>query len=80
MLLIVRPRRSQELRERVRDQIVHALKAFDDESVVGDNQVVAHLLERITDERATRQRNLRMQWPVSTRQRSQLRISSVSSC
>jgi len=60
MLLITFGRAaSQELRERVRDQIVHALKAFDDESVVGDNQVVKHLLDGSPDERATRQRNLR---------------------
>ncbi|HKH51458.1 MAG TPA: UvrD-helicase domain-containing protein, partial [Mycobacterium sp.] len=60
MLLITFGRAaSHELRERVRDQIVHALKAFDDESVVGDNQVVKHLLDGSPDERATRQRNLR---------------------
>ncbi|MEN3319913.1 MAG: exodeoxyribonuclease beta subunit, partial [Mycobacterium sp.] len=44
MLLITFGRAaSQELRERVRDQIVHALKAFDDASLVGDNQIVEHL-------------------------------------
>src|SRR5215217_8351216 len=60
MLLITFGRAaSQELRERVREQIVHALKAFDDPSVVGDNQVVEHLLAGSEDERATRQRNLR---------------------
>ena len=60
MLLITFGRAaSQELRERVRDQIVHALKAFDDPSLVGDNQVVEHLVEGSDGERAVRQRNLR---------------------
>ena len=60
MLLITFGRAaSQELRERVRDQIVHALKAFDDASLIGDNQVVAHLLKGSDDQRATRHRNLR---------------------
>jgi exodeoxyribonuclease V beta subunit len=60
MLLITFGRAaSQELRERVRDQIVCALKAFDDPSLVGDNQVVAHLLDGSAEELATRQRNLR---------------------
>jgi len=60
MLLITFGRTaSQELRERVRDQIVHALKAFDDVSLVGDNQVVAHLLKGSDDQRATRHCNLR---------------------
>lgn len=60
MLLITFGRAaSQELRERVRDQIVHALKAFDDPSLVGDNQVVARLLDGTAEERAIRQRNLR---------------------
>ncbi|MGX9789793.1 exodeoxyribonuclease V subunit beta [Mycobacterium sp. MMS18-G62] len=60
MLLITFGRAaSQELRERVRDQIVHALKAFDDPTLVGDNQVVAHLLKGSDDERAVRRLNLR---------------------
>jgi exodeoxyribonuclease V beta subunit len=60
MLLITFGRAaSQELRERVRDQIVCALKAFDDPSLVGDNQVVEQLLDGSKDERAARQRNLR---------------------
>jgi exodeoxyribonuclease V beta subunit len=60
MLLITFGRAaSQELRERVRDQIVDALKAFDDPSTVGDNQVVDHLIKGSDDERATRQQNLR---------------------
>src|SRR5689334_20240885 len=60
MLLITFGRAaSQELRERVRDQIVHALMAFDDQSLVGDNQVVKHLLDASQAERDARQRNLR---------------------
>jgi exodeoxyribonuclease V beta subunit len=60
MLLITFGRAaSQELRQRVRDQIVDALKAFDDPSTVGDNQVVDHLIKGSDDERATRQQNLR---------------------
>ena len=61
MLLITFGRAaSQELRERVRDQIVDALEAFDDPSLVGDNQVVAHLLDGGSDDqRATRRRDLR---------------------
>ncbi|HET7665084.1 MAG TPA: UvrD-helicase domain-containing protein, partial [Mycobacterium sp.] len=60
MLLITFGRAaSQELRERVRDQIVHAVKAFDDPSLVGDNQVVAHLLDGCAEERRIRRRNLR---------------------
>ncbi|MDT5055313.1 MAG: exodeoxyribonuclease beta subunit, partial [Mycobacterium sp.] len=60
MLLITFGRAaSQELRERVRDQIVRALKAFDDPSTVGDNQVVAHLLKGSDRERAARQQKLR---------------------
>jgi exodeoxyribonuclease V beta subunit len=60
MLLITFGRAaSQELRERVRGQILHALKGFDDPSTVGDNQLVAYLLEGTDDERATRQQNLR---------------------
>src|SRR3954449_4477946 len=46
MLLITFGRAAtQELRERVRDQIVCALKAFDDASLVGDNQIVEHLVK-----------------------------------
>ncbi len=60
MLLITFGRAaSQELRERVRDQIVQALKAFDDPSTVGDNQVVDDLIKGSDDDRATRQQNLR---------------------
>src|SRR3954471_17873841 len=46
MLLITFSRAAtQELRDRVRRQIVDAVAAFDDASAVGDNQVVAHLLK-----------------------------------
>ena len=46
MLLITFGRAaSQELRDRVRRQITHAAAAFDDPSLVGDNQLVAYLLE-----------------------------------
>ena len=46
MLLITFGRAAtQELRDRVRRQIVDAVAAFDDPSLVGDNQVVAHLLK-----------------------------------
>ena len=43
MLLITFSRAAtQELRDRVRRQIVDAVAAFDDPSLVGDNQVIAH--------------------------------------
>ncbi|HTZ14567.1 MAG TPA: UvrD-helicase domain-containing protein, partial [Mycobacterium sp.] len=60
MLLITFGRAaSQELRERVRRQIVDAVIAFDDPSTVGDNQLVAHLLAGSDAERAARRRRLR---------------------
>jgi exodeoxyribonuclease V beta subunit len=60
MLLITFSRAaSQELRERVRRQIVDAVMAFDDPSTVGDNQLVAHLLHGSDKERAARKRRLR---------------------
>ena len=60
MLLITFGRAaSQELRERVRGQIVGALVAFDDPSTVGDNQVVGHLLGGTAAERAERKQRLR---------------------
>ena len=71
---------SQELRERVRDRIVHALKAFDDESVVGDNQVVKHCSTGSPTSAPRGNGTCGMQWPVSTRRTIHLRISSVSSC
>ncbi len=60
MLLITFSRAaSQELRERVRRQIVDAVVAFDDPSTVGDNQLVAHLLRGSSEECAARKRRLR---------------------
>ncbi|MBJ7336693.1 exodeoxyribonuclease V subunit beta [Mycolicibacterium sp.] len=60
MLLITFSRAaSQELRDRVRRQITDAAAAFDDPSQVGDNQVIAHLLEGTDTERAERRRRLR---------------------
>ena len=60
MLLITFGRAaSQELRERVRRQIVDAVIAFDDPSTVGDNQLVAHLLDGSDAERFERKRRLR---------------------
>jgi exodeoxyribonuclease V beta subunit len=60
MLLITFGRAaSQELRERVRAQIVEALQGFDDPAGVGDNQVVKYLLDGDPDELAERQLRLR---------------------
>ncbi len=60
MLLITFSRAaSQELRERVRRQIVDAVIAFDDPSTVGDNQLVAHLLKGTGEQRLERRRRLR---------------------
>ncbi|MFI5509156.1 exodeoxyribonuclease V subunit beta [Mycobacterium sp. NPDC051804] len=60
MLLITFGRAaSQELRERVRSQILEALQAFDDPTIVGDNQVVAHLLDGSPEDLAERQLRLR---------------------
>jgi exodeoxyribonuclease V beta subunit len=60
MLLITFGRAaSQELRERVRCQIVAAVVAFDDLSTVGDNELVASLLEGTDDQRAVRRQRLR---------------------
>jgi exodeoxyribonuclease V beta subunit len=60
MLLITFGRAaSQELRERVRCQIVDAVRAFADPSTVGDNQVVAYLLDGTDDQRTARQQRLR---------------------
>src|ERR1700759_2534116 len=60
MLLITFSRSaSQELRERVRRQIVDAVIAFDDPSTVGDNKLVAQLLTGTGEERADRRRRLR---------------------
>jgi exodeoxyribonuclease V beta subunit len=60
MLLITFGRAaSQELRDRVRRQITHAAAAFDDPSLVGDNQLVAYLLEGTDAERSERKQRLR---------------------
>lgn len=60
MLLITFGRAaSQELRERVRCQIVDAVRAFADPSTVGDNQLVAYLLDGTDDQRAVRRQRLR---------------------
>ncbi|WP_431238061.1 exodeoxyribonuclease V subunit beta [Mycolicibacterium aichiense] len=60
MLLITFSRSAtQELRDRVRAQIVQAVRAFDDPSVVGDNQVVQHLLDGTPEQRADRRTRLR---------------------
>src|SRR5690349_24446071 len=60
MLLITFGRAaSQELRERVRSQILEALLAFDDPTTVGDNQVVRHLLTGDPAELAERRLRLR---------------------
>ena len=60
MLLITFGRAaSQELRERVRSQILDALLAFDDPASAGDNQLVTHLLDGTPDELAERKLRLR---------------------
>ena len=60
MLLITFGRAAtQELRDRVRRQIVDAVVAFDDPSLVGDNHVVAHLLKGNADDLRDRRRRLR---------------------
>ncbi|MGA7051026.1 MAG: exodeoxyribonuclease V subunit beta, partial [Mycobacterium sp.] len=60
MLLITFGRAaSQELRERVRCQIVDAVVAFDDDSTVGDNELLAHLIDGTATERDDRRQRLR---------------------
>jgi len=60
MLLITFSRAAtQELRDRVRRQIVDAVHAFDDESVVGDNEVLQYLVNAETAERDARKQRLR---------------------
>ena len=60
MLLITFSRAaSQELRDRVRRQIVDAVHAFDDPSLIGDNQVVKHLLTGTDTELRDRRQRLR---------------------
>ncbi|BBY95711.1 RecBCD enzyme subunit RecB [Mycobacterium gallinarum] len=60
MLLITFSRAAtQELRDRVRRQIVDAVHAFDRKEVTGNNEVITHLLNASDDERKERQRRLR---------------------
>ena len=60
MLLITFSRAAtQELRDRVRRQIVDAVQAFDDPKWVGDNQVIKHLLDGSAEERKDRRQRLR---------------------
>lgn len=60
MLLITFGRAAtQELRDRVRRQIVDAVAAFDEPGWSGDNQVIAHLLDCDDDERGIRRQRLR---------------------
>ena len=60
MLLITFGRAaSQELRERVRCQIVDAVGAFADPSTAGENQLVAYLLDGTDKQRAARRQRLR---------------------
>lgn len=60
MLLITFGRAaSQELRERVRSQMRDALVAFDDRSTIGDNQLVAYLVDGTEAERHVRRQRLR---------------------
>jgi exodeoxyribonuclease V beta subunit len=60
MLLITFGRAaSQELRERVRAQLVDAARALDDPSTVGDNELLARLVIGTPEELADRRRHLR---------------------
>src|SRR6516165_8085205 len=60
MLLITFGRSAtQELRDRVRCQIVDAIAAFDDSSLVGDNQVIRHLVTGSAEELRGRRQRLR---------------------
>lgn len=60
MLLITFGRAaSQELRERVRCQIVEAVRAFDDPTVAGDNQLVRYLIDATESEPTVRKQRLR---------------------
>jgi exodeoxyribonuclease V beta subunit len=59
MLLITFGRAAtQELRDRVRRQIADALAAFDNPDLVGENQVVAHLLDGTPEELVARKTRL----------------------
>lgn len=60
MLLITFGRAaSQELRERVRCQLLDAMVAFDRPGTAPDNELIAHLLNGTDDERAKRRQRLR---------------------
>jgi len=60
MLLITFGRAaSQELRERVRDQLVNAARALEDPSTVGDNELLAHLVTGPEEELVARRHRLR---------------------
>lgn len=60
MLLITFGRAaSQELRERVRCQLLDALLAFGRPGAAGDNELITHLLNGSDDERAARRQRLR---------------------
>ncbi len=60
MLLITFSRAAtQELRDRVRRQIADAVAAFDDTDLVGDNEVLTHLLTGTAEELAQRRERLR---------------------
>ena len=60
MLLITFGRAaSQELRERVRNQLVEAARALDDPSTVGDNELLAHLVRGTPEELEQRRHHLR---------------------
>ncbi len=50
---------SQELRDRVRRQITEAAAAFDDPTLIGDNALVAQLVQGSDAERESRRRRLR---------------------
>ncbi len=81
MLLITFGRAAtQELRERVRRQIVDAVVAFDDPSRAGDNQVIAHLLDCGEDERRSVADGCATRWPRSTPRPSPPHTSSASWC
>ncbi|MBO0679046.1 exodeoxyribonuclease V subunit beta [Mycolicibacterium sp. S2-37] len=60
MLLITFGRAaSQELRERVRCQLLDAMVAFDRPAAAGDNELITHLLDGNAGERAARRQRLR---------------------
>ena len=81
MLLITFSRAaSQELRERVRRQILDAVVAFDDPSTVGDNQLVRYLLDGTASNCAIANNGCVMHWPDSTPPPSPPRISSAIWC